>query len=730
MTESLRVLLALELMGLAALPLAQLAFARLALGGAAFAKPLGFLLVGWLVWMGTVLGLRNDDELAYGACGVVALAGLMGLILLRRRGTPIGWRRVLTFEALFAAAFAACALFNAFSPDVWQTEKPMDMMIVNGTIVSDGHPPHDPWMAGEDLNYYYLGHLAVGVLIRLTDVEPSVGYNLGLAAVFAMVVVTAAGLAAAVAREGGARAWLGGAAAVVLLVLAGTPGGGLDALAHGGDWREFGWFGASRVIPGTINEFGFFSFLLGDLHAHVIAGPLGLVALAFCAQAALHGPPRGLGLWERLPAGLVIGTLYAINSWSLPVMAGLLVVALAAWMRTPESAGRRAAGVLHGVVVLALAVGAVAPFAAEFEPNANGLGIVDSREGLGDFLTHHGELYGALAWVLAALYLGRVRAAEHPLRVLIFSVTAGVVALPLLAEIDMAGAGTFALLLAVALHALWSRRVVGAERAVWLLVAGGITCLLLGEVVYVRDEFDDSDLFRMNTVFKMGYLAWYLLAVAGGCAVAMSARWLPRLPRWGWALGVIALVALGGMYSVVGSYARKAGFTKALSLDGRTWLPAGDVAAIDWLRANADGDAVIAEAVGDDYSSFGHARISTFTGRPAVMGWTGHELQWNHDPGTRREDVRRLYASRNPREVEELLAKLRVEYAVLGELERTDYGDARALAVLGRKVFDRGGTQIYAYEPPPEPEPAPTPTPSPTPAPPPEDPPPIIGGGG
>jgi YYY domain-containing protein len=727
-TETLRVLLAVELIGLAALPLAQLALGRLALGGIAFAKPLGLLLLAWLVWMGTVLGLPNEIELLAGACGVLALAGIGAALVLRRRPEQrVPWGRLLTFEFAFAAAFAACALFNAFNPDVWQTEKPMDMAILNATAVSDGHPPHDPWMAGEDLNYYYLGQFAFGVLIRLTDVEPSAGYNLSLAVVFALAVVSAGGLAAAIAREAGRRAWLAGGVAVVLLVLAGTPGAGLDAIGAN-NWFSFGWFRASRVIPGTINEFPFFSFLLGDLHAHVIAGPFAVVALAFCAQAALRGPPRGLAFWERALAALAIGTLYAVNSWSFPVCAGLLLVALAAWARTEEAAGRRWSAVAHGVIVIGLGVAAVAPFLVEFEPNARGVGLVESRAGLGDFLTHHGELYGALAWVLAALYVGRVRAARHPWRVFVFSLTIGVMAVPLLAEAGIAGAGTFALLLAVALHALWSRRVMGAERAVWLLVAGGLTCLLLPEVVYVRDEFDDSDLFRMNTVFKMGYQAWYLLAIAGGCAVAMSGQWLPRVPRWGWGAGVLALVGVGLAFTVVGSFARKSGFDERPTLDGRLWLPPGDVAAIDWLRANTPGDAVVAEAVGEDYSAFGHARISTFTGRPTPMGWEGHELQWKHDPGSRREDVRRLYNSRNPREVRLLLAQLRIEYAVIGPLERTDYGDARALEVLGRKVFQRGETAIYAYDPPPEAEPAPEPTPEPEPEG--EGLPPVLGGDG
>ena len=97
---------------------------------------------------------------------------------------------------------------------------------------------------------------------------------------------------------------------------------------------------------------------------------------------------------------------------------------------------------------------------------------------------------------------------------------------------------------------------------------------------------------------------------------------------------------------MAGTYARKDGFSRTPQLGGLRWLEEsapGDPAAIEWLRDNAPRGAVVLEAVGDDYSAFGHARISTFTGRPTVMGWPGHELQWAHDPGRRRDEVERLY---------------------------------------------------------------------------------------
>ena len=61
-----------------------------------------------------------------------------------------------------------------------------------------------------------------------------------------------------------------------------------------------------------------------------------------------------------------------------------------------------------------------------------------------------------------------------------------------------------------------------------MLIAFALALIGIGEFVYVRDAFDGTVSFRFNTVFKAGYQAWFLLAIAAGCIVFLNREWLGR----------------------------------------------------------------------------------------------------------------------------------------------------------------------------------------------------------
>lgn len=730
MLDALGLFLVIEVVGLAAAPLTALVLGRLPGAGLGFSKILGLLLVTWLVWIAGALHIAPYGKgLIIGVLVLVAATGvLVGLRLrsldpdrgskrLRRLALPEDPVRRRLFwgaELVFAATFAAGALFAAHAPDVWNTEKPMDMAFITAINASDHFPPHDPWMSGETLNYYYLGHVALAWPLQLLSLRPDAGYLLSwglLLALTATAVYTFSGTLWAAARTAlGERAprggpVLAGLVAAALVAILGNLAGVRAWIRAEDPPTDYAWFDPSRVIPDTINEFPSFSFILGDLHAHVIALPFTVLAIAFAMQIALAGP-RGDALWrsvsEALAAALAIGMLYAINSWSYPVAAGLLAASVVIWLRTPEAKGRTGYAVVWLAVVLVASIALVLPFVLDFEPESRDgvLGVVETRRDFKHWLGDHALIYGILLWPLIGLFVRRLLDARHPWRWAGWGLAAALVLGVLLTAENLTGAAVMAAGLLVGVFAALDRGLSQPARFLWVLVAGGAALLLVPELLYLRDAFDNSALERMNTVFKAGYQAYLVLGLAAGVALPWAAVWLPRWSWPVWASGMAVLLAGGLVYPYAGGYARTGGYANGPTLDGLRWLKAsspGDPAAIAWIRDHTDGDAVVLEAFGEDYSAFGHARVSTFSGRPTVMGWAGHEVQWQHDPGTRSADIQTLYQTTDVTQARALLGRYGVRYVVVGPIEQTTYGDAGTPKwdQLGDRVFSQDGTSVW-----------------------------------
>jgi YYY domain-containing protein len=300
--DALRFWLAVEVLGLLALPLCAFVFSRLPGGGLAFARPLGLLVASYPAWLLASVGIMRyrGASIGIGAAALALASALAWRTTPRarvRRGTAL--KLWAAGGALFAAAFFGWTLLRSFAPDVWQTEKPMDMAFVNSIQRSGSLPPPDPWFSGHTLNYYYYGHYLAAFVARAAHVGSTAGFNLAVALFYALSALTVFGVASALYLAGreGARAprrsaVLVGLAAAAFAVVAGNIAGTVEYLQHPSRFLTYDWFAPSRVIDGTANEFPFFSFLLADLHAHAMAAPFALLVLAYSLQLCIGGPPR------------------------------------------------------------------------------------------------------------------------------------------------------------------------------------------------------------------------------------------------------------------------------------------------------------------------------------------------------------------------------------------------------------------------------------------------------
>ncbi len=348
--------LVVQLISLAALPLALRLFGALPDRGYAFAKSLGILLVGVLLWLGTSYGiLRNEAGGAWLALALVAVLGAVAgreqiAQLWKERRLPFaggvlslskgGWRYLLGVEALFLVAFALWTLVRAYDPAINHTEQPMDLMFMNGIWSSPTWPPRDPWLAGYAISYYYFGYWLLTTLAHLSGQTPEIAYNLGQACWFGLLLLGAFGvgynlLAADSGRQtadGGQKfalsAAVGGLLSAVAIGITGNlqgilewlyaQGVGIDGLARFFDVRNFPaearltklwyiddgwwWWRSSRVLADrtllgdhieVIDEFPIFSYILGDNHPHVLAMPFVLLVVALALNLFLGRREEG-----------------------------------------------------------------------------------------------------------------------------------------------------------------------------------------------------------------------------------------------------------------------------------------------------------------------------------------------------------------------------------------------------------------------------------------------------
>ncbi|WP_058367160.1 DUF2298 domain-containing protein [Haloparvum sedimenti] len=746
-------LLAFAALSALAFPLCARLFPRFPGYGAGLAPAVALAtltVVGY--WTGRVSYGRHTLWVAL--AGLVAVSALVGLdrAALRRGEVRLAAERLavdrsaddrprprrrdlIAPAAVFAAAFLLLVAVRNADPAITAAggEKFLDYGLLRSLLRAESLPPYDVWFAGETVNYYYGGHLAAALLTRLAGTPPAYAYNLALAGFYATLAAAAFELARAVAAgrargrgvdgddaaDHGLRAGLAGAFLVAVagnlvsaarLAVAALPNALAEPVAHRltrgtrvspddllAGIEGFHYWTASRVIPGTINEFPFFGFLNGDLHAHMMGAPFLLLAAALL-YAYWETPAERLRRRRLLAFGAipVLGGLQVVvHTWDVATTLGLLWLtltfapaaplsllprgeALAARLRGALGEGLAATEVARtGGALLATGVAAVgagvlgAPFllgaSSGQEP---ALLAAEMRSALTPLILVHGAFLAAFG----AYLVGRIADGASRDAALVAAGTAAV-ALASLA----AGFPAFAVvvpLLALGWAAFRLDRGVGFETA---LIVGGAGLVGIVEVVFVVEEAGPG---RMNTVFKVYAQVWALWATAAGIVLAelwatgfrgttsavdaatatdaATRRGSAAAERTADALGGIrarlptdrtlarALVAL--LLLATAPYApmalgQHAAVHDAGTLDATAFVEAehpSEAAAIDWLDEEATHRDTLLEAPGASYSPEG---LAANPGEPGIYTWRANPASsltgiptvagWSHEVGYR-----------------------------------------------------------------------------------------------
>lgn len=734
-------------LGIICFPLASRVFSALFDKGYLFSKTLALILLSYSMYLfGTLHILPFTQSSLF-----VLIAVLFGIntLVFRKWTLQIdkNERRRLGLlflfeEFLFLGIYLLWVYIRSFAPDIHGLEKYMDFGFINSLLRGEYFPPKDMWFTPLSINYYYFGHLATAVLTKLTGIPSAITFNTMLATIVALCFTSTFSLISTLLSKLSFKSLFPFLAGALLTASMLTFGGNLHPIysffaTYNTDKPEPFWDmtlsftnpcykqpttpcaypsdqhylfpnnywypNATRFIHHTIHEFPIYSWVVSDLHGHVLDIPFVFLFLAFSMQTFFQtiAPSSKQKLFKlfslSLPSyvlhfvlwGFFIAIMYMTNAWD-GIIYLLFTVLFLTILHTykkglslvelfPKKLLSLIQYLFPRIVVILLSFILFSlPFSLFLKPPVSGIGVLcapkmlTTMRNIGPFLFEADHCQKSPIWQLGILY------------------------------------GSF-LFFGISFFFLIRKhkKLLPTDVLVSFFFMFSLLLVIIPEFIYLKDIYPDH--YRANTMFKLVFQAFMLLSLASGYAIT---RILSLSPRNFWAICkkagftfitmcILLMCFLYTYFSVISFYGDVTNPTLQKSLDGTAYLRSlypDDYAALVYLQTHIKGQPVVLEAQGDSYTDF--ARVSTNTGLPTVLGWTVHEWLWRgtYDvPAPRIEEIKSLYESTDTLLTKQLLEKYHIQYVFIGSLERQKYTNLfeDKFPILGQRIFTSGDTHVY-----------------------------------
>ena len=700
----------LFLLGLVFMPITSRMFRGFDDNGWMFSKVLAVAVCGYVQWLLACLKISPFTGITCVILTVICCLGslLYGIKCKNRFPDSLPWEQAALVhreEILFFLVFLFWTYLAGFHPAAHGTEKYMDFGFMQAMMRSTTLPAQDMWYAGKPFNYYYGGQYLAVFLTKLTGTNVEVTYNLMRTMVAAFAFLLPFSLVRQMLKDKlkTGRKWsfcLGG----ILAGMAVSMSGNLHYIIYGIILRLLKiktdyWFPSSTRYIGfdpavtgdeTIHEFPSYSFVLGDLHAHVINVFLVLTVLGILYSWIKTNSGKSWRQREIGLLGLLLGMFPFSNTWDFMIYYVVICGTLLFGNLKRYSSGSFISqalkwSVIQWIELLAAAFLASLPFHLTFENvMVQGIGIVKIHTAFYQF---------SVLWAFPLL-----------------------VCVPFVIGI-LKSIRTFPE------KKFWSffYSIKYPDLYGLVLVLCAIGLIFIPEFVYVRDIYEKTAP-RANTMFKLTYQAYIMFGImmayilvfftvnrikrCNGADSTVMCKGLLRCPRLQSLTGIIAILVListcGYLENAITHWFT--GFPKRnayQTLNATNYLETAisdDAAAIRWLNDNVEGQPIILEASGDSYQDYDN-RVSAMTGLPTVLGWYVHEWLWRNDleeENQRKEDVQTIYTSSNADQIKSLIEKYKISYLFIGSGEYEKYGEINSelLASIGKVVFRQSETTI------------------------------------
>ena len=717
-TNIIKWYLMLLLMTIAGLPASLYFFDIFYDKGYIFSKVIGIIFTGYIVWFLSSLQIIKFNLLNIYICTIcVIIVSYILLILKNLKNKKIFYKIkptlfvFLRIEIVFFLLFLFICYIKGFNPNANSTEKFMDFGYMAIISKTDYMPPMDLWFSGKSINYYYFGQYISSFMSKLACVKINYGYNLMLITLFSLTFLESFSISYNLLFKSINKKvnkyllFFGG----LIAALSNTIAGNMHYVIYKiilpmfkGDTTYF-FSDSTRyigynpdTIDKTIHEFPSYSFILGDLHAHVINIIFVLLIIALLLSYVVKiKKTKKIVCPITIFISILLGIFKMTNYWDFIIYIVVVVLIFLFFNIVKYMKFRKIflITLVQIAIIIVFSTLVSIPFMINFNKMVMGVKFVPYRTPIYQLFVLWGlPVLLTMYYIIYCLKKIKISKKKNILE--------------------------------------YINKMEKMDLFMIILAFCAIGLILIPEVVYVVDIYLGS--VRANTMFKLTYQSYILFSIGFGYFIVkllLSSKKCNRLVSCGFLFFFV--LTLGFSITASKSWFGDLSNTKNYkSLNAMSFLKddlvansmpdymndsidhsvnmSDDLAMINWINNNIDNDSIIIEATGESYSFYN--RISTFTGLATPMGWQTHEWLWRIDdemPDIPREvqkrikDVDTFYTTNNKKLLEKIILKYNLSYIIIGYNERIKYSkennilpNEQELKSLGDVVYETNKNKL------------------------------------
>lgn len=656
-----------------------------------FSKILGFLIPGFLGWgAGIVFHVSFNQSSCWIAVFIyfVFNACLSKVQNMKFQEWMNNIRICVKYEILFYIVFLFWIYLIGFNPAAYGTEKFMDYAFLQKMITTTKLPPDDVWFAGKSINYYYGGQYYAAFISKLMGGaagKAEYSYNMMRALIPAIMFVGVFGITEQMLKDKVKKNNRRIQAFATISAIAAVFAGNGHYIIYGilkpifdinGDQY---WFpDATRYIgynplvedDQTIHEFPCYSFVLGDLHAHMVN-----IMVVVLIIALLYSFVKSKRTSFRCPQIYLIGLAWGIcnftNYWDYIIYFVVIAITVIFTNIVKNEAWKSVLAETFTQLIIIGVIGIVTalPFTLHFDSVFNGVGIAQKHSKLYQMIV----LWG-IPFVTAITFIC-------------------IVISSFLKKSKKSGCKKA------------FKSILPSDMFVFILSCCAIGLVIIPELVYVRDIYEATHA-RANTMFKLTYQAFIMFSICSGYILYLLTEQKTKI--FGYVLLGLYVLTIFYFFNAADSwFGNWLNPTNRIGTYALNYLDidefSGEKDAILWLKEKVEKEnetKTVAEAPGLSYTNY--ERVSTITGLSTPAGWQVHEWLWRdsydsiHD---REEDIDALY-TKDKSTAEKMIKKYNIKYIFFGMCEEEKYGSAvkESVKELGKVIYEDNGAFIVEVD--------------------------------